>query len=246
MTGDRSFTHLVVVGSSAGGIEALSRLVSVLPEEFPAPVVIAQHLDPDSESHLRNILARAGRLQVRTVTDHEPLEPGVIFVVPANRHVNISDSRIDLIEDGSGRPMPSVDRLMQSAAGAYGERLIAVVLTGTGTDGTKGARAVRQSGGTVVVQDPESAEFQGMPGSIAPNTVDIVAKLDRIGTVIQELVAGEASLEASPEEEHRSLKHLLDGLHEERGLDFTSYKTPTIMRRLKRRMVATETQSIDG
>jgi len=245
MTKDRSFSHLVVVGSSAGGIEALSQLVSALPEKFPAPIVIAQHLDPDSESHLKEILSRKSVPPVRTVTDHEPLEAGVVFVVPANHHVNISDSEIELAEDGAGRPMPSVDRLMESAAGVYGESLIAVVLTGTGTDGAQGARAVRRAGGTVVVQDPESAEFRGMPASIAPNTVDIVARLERIGAVLQDLLSGmEVSERVNPEEERRSLQWFLEELREARGMDFTSYKTPTIMRRLKRRMVATETGDI--
>ncbi|MGI8911929.1 MAG: chemotaxis protein CheB [Rubrobacteraceae bacterium] len=242
MTKDRSFSHLVVVGSSAGGIEALSQLVSVLPEDFPAPIVIAQHLDPNSESHLKEILSRKSALPVRTVTDHDPLEAGVVFVVPANRHVNVSDSEIELVEDGAGRPMPSVDRLMESAAGIYGECLIAVVLTGTGTDGTQGARAVRRAGGTVVVQDPESAEFRGMPASIGPNTVDIVARLDRIGVVLRDLLSGvEADEGPGPEEERQSLEQFLEELREQRGMDFTSYKTPTILRRLKRRMVATET-----
>lgn len=84
----------VVVGASAGGIEALSTLVSGLSPDFPAPMVIAQHLDPSRESHLNDILARKSALPVRTVTEHEPLEPGVIFVVPANHHVNITDSDI--------------------------------------------------------------------------------------------------------------------------------------------------------
>jgi len=135
---------------------------------------------------------------------------------------------------------------MESAAGIYGECLIAVVLTGTGTDGTQGARAVRRAGGTVVVQDPESAEFRGMPASIGPNTVDIVARLDRIGVVLRDLLSGvEADEGPGPEEERQSLEQFLEELREQRGMDFTSYKTPTILRRLKRRMVATETGNIE-
>ena len=147
---DKPFTHLVVVGSSAGGIGALSGLVSSLPEDFGAPIVVAQHLDPKRESHLQEILSRRSPLPVKTVTDHEPLQAGVVFVVPANRHVNITDSAIDLsAEPSSGPPMPSINKLMETAAGVYGENLIAIVLSGTGTDGTEGARAVSQAGGTV-------------------------------------------------------------------------------------------------
>jgi two-component system chemotaxis response regulator CheB len=93
---DNSFTHLVVVGSSAGGSGALSGLVSSLPEDFGAPIVVAQHLSPDRESHLQEIFARRSPLPVKTVTQHEPLQAGVVFVVPANKHVNITDSAIDL------------------------------------------------------------------------------------------------------------------------------------------------------
>src|SRR5579884_2607336 len=93
---EKSFTQLVVVGSSAGGIEALSSLVSTLPTDFPAPVVVAQHLDPERESHLGEILAQRSTLPVRTLGDYQRLEPGVVFVVPANRDVEITDHDIRL------------------------------------------------------------------------------------------------------------------------------------------------------
>src|SRR5436190_9592259 len=107
-----SESYLVVIGSSAGGIEALSTLVATLPADFPAPVVIAQHLDPTRPSALQAILARRSTLPVRTVEEHEPLEAGVVFVVPANRHVLITASAIDLRVDGDGRPVPSINLLL--------------------------------------------------------------------------------------------------------------------------------------
>jgi two-component system CheB/CheR fusion protein len=242
-----SFSHLVVVGSSAGGIEALSKLVSTLPEDLSAPIVIAQHLDPGRVSHLEEILSRRSTLPVRTVTEHEPLEAGVVFVVPSNRHVNITDSEIDLRVNPRGQPMPSVDLLFSSAAESFGEHLIAVILTGTGTDGTEGARVVHRTGGTVIVQDPETAEYPGMPLSLAPNTVDIVAQLERIGSLLKDLLVGvQVSEDRPPDDEQHSLDRFLEELRESHGIDFGSYKTPTIMRRLKRRMVATDTEDIDS
>ncbi|MDP9424499.1 MAG: hypothetical protein M3P37_00285 [Actinomycetota bacterium] len=106
---EASRTQLVMVGSSTGGIEALSKLVSKLPEDFPAPIVSAQHLDPKRESHLQPILANRSALPVRTVSYEEPLENGVIFVVPANNHINITDSHIGMRSNMEGRPKPSVD-----------------------------------------------------------------------------------------------------------------------------------------
>jgi two-component system CheB/CheR fusion protein len=242
---DNSFTHLVVVGSSAGGIGALSGLVSSLPDDFDAPIVVAQHLDPNRESRLQEILARKSPLRVKTVTEHEPLQAGVVFVVPSNRHVNITDSEIDLSsEPSSGQPMPSINLLMETAAGVYGENLIAIVLSGTGTDGTEGARTVSQAGGTVIIQDPATAEFGEMPRSLAPSTVDIVSSLEKIGPVLKKLISGMAVPEESSDE-GRDLEHFLEELHRNRGVDFRSYKRLTILRRLSRRMAATGCKSLD-
>jgi two-component system CheB/CheR fusion protein len=243
---ERTFSHLVVIGASAGGIEALSGLVSTLPEDFPAPIVAVQHLDPDRESHLEEILERKSTLPVRTLEEHTtlPLESGVVFVVPADRHVNITDSEIHLQQDSAGRPKPSIDLIFGSAAAMYGDRLIAVVLTGTGSDGTAGARAVKTAGGTVVIQNPATAAHSSMPQSLAPTTVDVVADLNRMGHVLYDLLAG---LEVPKEpEEQRKLESFLKQIRDSHGIDFRSYRTPTITRRLQRRIVATNSGDLDG
>jgi two-component system, chemotaxis family, CheB/CheR fusion protein len=248
MSQEGKLSHLVVVGASAGGIGALSKFIPTLPEDFPVPIVVAQHLDPDRESRLQEILSRESKLPVRTVVDHEHLEAGVIYVVPANRHVRISDSELGLQTDAHGRPKPSVDLLLSSAAEVFGEHLIAVILSGTGTDGAGGARAVKEAGGTVVIQNPDTAEFGGMPGALAPNTVDMIVELERIGPTLEELLV-QAELpeeeQVVPEDEKRSLKRFLEHLRGRYGVDFTSYKTPTIARRLKRRMVATGSENFE-
>ncbi|HJQ27922.1 MAG TPA: CheR family methyltransferase [Rubrobacter sp.] len=244
MAENRSLSNLVVIGSSAGGVEALSVLLSTLPEDFPAPVIVAQHLDPARESHLGEILGRKSTLPVRTVRDHETLEPGVVFVVPSNRHVNVTGTEIDLRVDSRGRPKPSIDLLLGSAAEVIGERLIAVILTGTGSDGAAGAGVVKKAGGTVIIQNPRTAKYPGMPQSLAPNTVDIVAELDRMGEIIHDLLISTAApLERG---EQVALGALLEEVRERNGIDFSGYKAPTIMRRLQRRIVATESQHIEG
>src|SRR4051812_2924997 len=171
--------QLVVVGSSAGGVEALSTLVAALPADFPAPIVVAQHLDRSRVSHLEEILARRSTLPVRTVSGTEPLAAGVVYVVPSDRNVEISDHHVSVQEPTLlGGPKPSVDLLLGTAAQVFGEELYAVILTGTGSDGANGARLVKEAGGTVVIQNPETASFPGMPLSLAPTTVDIVADLE--------------------------------------------------------------------
>jgi two-component system CheB/CheR fusion protein len=160
--------------------------------------------------------------------------------------VNITDSEINLSsEPSSGQPMPSINLLMETAAGIFGENLIAIVLSGTGTDGTEGARTVSQAGGTVIIQDPETAEFGEMPRSLAPSTVDIISPVEEIGPILKNLISGIAVPEESSEEEGRDLERFLDELHRNRGVDFRSYKRPTILRRLGRRMAATNCESLD-
>ena len=237
-------SHLVVIGSSAGGIDALSTLVATLPSEFPAPIVIAQHLDPTRPSHLGDILARRSTLPVRTAEDHEPLEPGVIYTVPSNRQVQIRDGQVQLQAAETARVKPSIDALFSSAAEAYGDRLIAVILSGTGSDGAAGARMVKKAGGTVMIQDPDTASYPGMPLALAPTTVDIVATLDRMGSILFDLLRG-MEVPTQPETK-QALEQFLEELRERAGIDFSSYKMPTILRRLQRRILATATTDLDG
>lgn len=244
MTESLSLFQLVVVGSSAGGIEALSTLVATLPADFSAPVVIAQHLDPARPSHLAQILARRAHLPVVIVQDHEPLTPGTIYVVPSNSHVAITDHDLALLPDGAGRPKPSVDLLLSSAAAVFGEQLIAVILTGTGSDGTAGALAVKQAGGTVIIQDPDTAAYPGMPQSLAPETVDVVAELAEIGPLLHRLLAGETL--PPPANGEPALHALLEQLRAQSGLDFRLYKRATILRRLQRRIVTTGSGDLAG
>jgi two-component system, chemotaxis family, CheB/CheR fusion protein len=181
---------LVAVGASAGGIEALSTVLGALSKDFPAPIVVAQHLDPTRPSHLDAILARRTPLEVALVTDVAPLLPGTVYVVPSDRDIEISDHEVR-VQASRGTPSnPSINRLLSSATRVYGERLIAVILTGTGSDGAEGAREVKAAGGLVMIENPDTAAFPGMPRSLAPTTVDIVANLDQIGPLLTDLLAG--------------------------------------------------------
>jgi two-component system, chemotaxis family, CheB/CheR fusion protein len=242
MAGEHDAAHLIIIGASAGGIEAVSTVLQTLGPELDASVIIAQHLDPNRTSFLGDILARHSALPVRIVTEHEPLEPGVVFVTPANHHVEITDRDIHLRAPDHIRPVPSIDLLLQSAAERFGERLIAVILTGTGTDGTAGARYVKEAGGTVLIQNPATARYPAMPLSLAPNTVDIVAELDQIGGILTDLVSGELAPPHAPNE--ASLADFLARIRARSGIDFANYKAPTIQRRLQRRIVATGNTSL--
>ncbi|HEU4462892.1 MAG TPA: chemotaxis protein CheB [Solirubrobacterales bacterium] len=181
---------VVVVGASAGGVQALQRLVAALPPELPASILIALHLSAEATSVLHDILSRAGQLDASQAVDGERLERGRIYVAPPNRHLLVHGANVRLSagprENGH---RPAIDPLFRSAARAYGPRVIGVVLTGTLDDGTDGLRLIKDRGGCAVVQDPEDAAYGEMPASaIAYADPQRVVPLAEMGQVIVEVI----------------------------------------------------------
>jgi len=235
---------LVVVGSSAGGVGALSTLVGTLNKNFPAPVVLAQHLDPQRPSHLGSILERRSTLPIVVVSEDAPtpLENGKIYVVPSNRHVRIRDGHVHLQGNDADRPKPSVDMLLSSAAEAYGEHLIAVVLTGSGSDGAAGAVDVKNAGGVVIIQNPQTAAYPSMPLSLPPTAVDHVVEIEQLGPLLYDILKGVNLQE--PEKVEDPLRDLLTHISAQTNIDFRNYKSATILRRIGRRMAVTHNATI--
>jgi two-component system, chemotaxis family, protein-glutamate methylesterase/glutaminase len=183
--------EFLAVASSAGGVTALSRLLGGLPAEFPLPVAIVQHLDRRHETVIAEVLARRSKLRVKLAEAGERVEPGVVFVAPPNFHLLVETggvlalSKTELVHF----VRPSADLLFESAAAAYGDRVLACVLSGSGQDGARGVGAVHSRGGTVIVEDPDTAEFRGMPdAAVASGAADFVLPLDDIPPVICRLV----------------------------------------------------------
>ncbi|HTU83032.1 MAG TPA: CheR family methyltransferase [Candidatus Acidoferrales bacterium] len=235
-------SFLVVTGSSAGGIDALTTFASHLPAQLPVPIVVAQHLSPQHESHLADILSKSTPLNVETIAGEAEVKSGTIYVVPPRHDVEVLDSiaatKLQLCEG----PKPSIDRLFTTAADVYGDRLIAIIFSGMGSDGARGARAVKYAGGTVIVQEPSSAGYPSMPLAIPPTLVDITAPPEAMGTIIADLL-GIAELPTEANEKN-VLRTLLAQLREHSGIDFSQYKMPTIMRRLSRLMISSGVATI--
>jgi two-component system CheB/CheR fusion protein len=233
---------LIVVGASAGGIDALERLASALPSGFPAPVVVAQHLDPSHQSLLDTILRQRSALRIVLLSDDVTLAPGTLYVVPAGKHVEIADGAASLRDTTKTGPTPSIDLLFTSAARTYGDRTIGVILSGTGSDGPAGVLAIKEAGGTIVVQDPSTAAYPSLPASIPPNLIDMMASIESLGSLLTTMVTeGDRS---ARNVDHEMLLGFLLQLRARSGIDFTQYKSPTIRRRLARLMAAARCKTL--
>ncbi|GIJ47922.1 chemotaxis protein CheB [Virgisporangium aliadipatigenens] len=178
---------IVALVASAGGLDALIRVLAPLPADLPAAVLVALHQDPARPSQLRPILARNTRLPVEVAVDRAEIRPGRVLIIPPARHLLVTaDARIGLIDTGAVPPArPSADLLLVTLAVICGRRALAVVLTGMGHDGQAGVRAVAHCGGTVLAQDRVTSKFYAMPSAaIATTNVQRVLALDDIAGAI--------------------------------------------------------------
>ncbi len=181
--------RIVVVGTSAGGLEALTELVPQLPKTFPAPIFIVQHLAPDANaSVLAGCLDKAGSLPCTVAVNGEAFVAGHIYVAPADNHL-LLESTTMMVSKGAreNRYRPAIDPLFRSAAVTHGPRVISVILTGLLDDGTEGTAAVKRCGGTTVVQDPTDARYADMPRSAAAVKVDHCVPLREMATLLDRL-----------------------------------------------------------
>lgn len=186
---------IVAFAASAGGVFALAEILGKLPANFDAIIVCVQHLDPRHRSLMPQVMGRRSNLPVLEAADGMEVEPGHVYLAPPDRHMLVNgDGTISLTQtELVNFVRPSADLLFESVAAAYGERAIAVVLTGAGRDGSMGVTAIKKRGGTVIVQDEATSEFFGMPSAaIRTGTVDFVLSLDEIPTALVTLLAGEA------------------------------------------------------
>lgn len=186
----RSGFDVVAVGASAGGLNALTQILAGLPAGFPAAMVVVQHLDPRHRSLMADILGRRTALPVKQAAEDDRIEPGHVYIAPPAHHLLVNaDARLSLTRTELVHFVrPSADLLFESVAASFKERAIAVVLSGSGVDGAMGVRAIKKMGGTVIVQDAQNADFNGMPkAAIATGAADFVLALDEIAAALQKL-----------------------------------------------------------
>ncbi|MFF0745571.1 chemotaxis protein CheB [Streptomyces sp. NPDC004111] len=190
-TDGRGHWEAVLVASSAGGVQGLKVLLGGLRATFPVPVLVAQHLNRSGGTRIVTILARSTALTVKLAEDGERPRAGTVHIAPPDRHLCVrEDGTLSLThEDRVNYARPAADPLFESAATAYGAGVIGCVLTGADGDGARGVEAIKAQGGTVLVQDPETAEFHGMPkAAVSTGRVDHVLPLADIAPALNRLV----------------------------------------------------------
>jgi two-component system CheB/CheR fusion protein len=234
---------VVAIGASAGGLDALERLFSALPTDTGAAFVVIQHLSPDHKSMMDNLLARYTDMPVRVAEHDVPLLPNAVFLIPPAKSMRLSGDRLLLSPKADhGLSLP-IDIFFTSMAEQCADRGIAVVLSGTGSDGSRGVPAVNAAGGFVFVQEPANAKFDGMPRSaVATGLADVVATAEQLAEHLATHIRtprapGSRLLSGGlPPGLTQPLDAILELMLAASGIDFRDYKPTTVLRRIERRM----------
>ncbi len=253
---------VVGIGASAGGLEALSKLLHHLRPDTGMAFVVVMHLAPEHESQLSRLLAKAGTLPVQEIRQNVRLEPNKVYVMPPNAGVTLDQGwlRLSPLKTTHGQHMP-VDTFFRSLAEKQQNRSVGMVLSGTGTDGTLGLQAIKGAGGITFAQDEKQAKFFGMPGSaIAAGCVDFVsspeAMVKELSRIARHPYVGSpprtqkvrrtesASTEPLAVESTDLLNRIFTLLRARTGVDFSLYKHSTLSRRIARRMVLLKLSSL--
>jgi two-component system CheB/CheR fusion protein len=242
---------VVGIGASAGGLDPLVRFFENLPKDTGMAFVIVQHLSPDFKSLMDELLARHTPLPIHLVEDGMPVEANHIYLIPAKKEMIVSGGRLLLSERGRQQELTlPIDVFFRSLAQDYGSKAVAIVLSGGGSDGSRGISHVHETGGLVLVQDLDSAQFDGMPkAAIETGIVDHTLRPEDMPRVLLERAEGSLAdsagrIEPEPETP-RGLDALYRVLETEFGLDFNHYKPSTVTRRIERRLGLAQAQSVD-
>ena len=234
--------YLVGIGASAGGLEAIHALFDHFPSDSSFSFVIIQHLSPDYKSLMAELLAKHTRMQVREAEDAMLTQPNHVYVLPSRQLLTLEGGRLRLQNKARNRqPNFAIDHFFHSLARDRGAYAIGVVLSGTGTDGTKGARAIKEAGGMVVVQDPLTAKFDGMPRSVLETgLVDLVLSPEQMpGEILnytKKVPLNRTAIHSEESEaEAAALPEILDLIRTQTSHNFRDYKPATIQRRINKR-----------
>lgn len=241
---ERGSHPIVGVGASAGGLEALEKFFRHMPVDTGAAFVVVQHLDPQHRSILPELLARYTAMPVTAIQTGTPASANHVHVIPPNTELYVEKGILRLAEPSKPRGQRHpIDALFASLAQDLGPRSAAVVLSGTGTDGTQGLRAIKARGGTAIVQKPGDAAYPGMPASAA-DIADFILPASDMATAVKSFVAQCPQGDQGDQPDSLDPTDILRVLRETTGQDFGLYRRNTMVRRIQRRMLVTRAQSV--
>jgi two-component system, chemotaxis family, CheB/CheR fusion protein len=237
MSKDWEPVRIVGVGASAGGLESLEKLFASTPGDLGMAFVIVQHLSPNHKSLMTELLARHSAMPVQRAEDGEPVHANHVYLLPPGKEIMIRGGRLALTDKDPEQALTlPIDRFFRSLAHDAGPRAIAIVLSGSGSDGSRGIVEVKRGGGLVLAESAETANFDGMPMSArATGAVDHVCSPQAMARVLME-IAGRPSPEPAPEPLPSAMAVILGLLREAYGIDFSDYRPSTVTRRLERRL----------
>ncbi|KOY53076.1 chemotaxis protein CheB [Polaribacter dokdonensis] len=247
---DDKNSFIVGIGTSAGGLEALKIFFDNLPSDFNHAIVIVQHLSPDYKSLMADLLSRNTDLPLHEVEDGSVIEAGNVYLIPPKKNMTIKNGVLHLTDKPKGFDLNlPIDIFFKSLAVDQKEKSIGIVLSGTGSDGTRGMRAIKEFGGMLMVQKPTDAKFDGMPNStIATGLVDYILPVAHISPELVNFIHHPKSLSTFEDDENsifkKDFEKLISLVHKKTDIDFSDYKLPTLVRRVERRMQVNKAQTI--
>ena len=234
---------VVGIGASAGGLEAFKRLLTAIPEDSGMAYVLVQHLDPTHESFLPEILQRVTKIPVHEIIDDIHLAPDHIYIIPSNKILTSTDGVLQLSPRDTKKLNLSIDIFFTSLADVHKEFAVGVVLSGTGSDGTLGLKAIKEHGGISIVQDTQSAGYNSMPlSAVNAGVVDFILAPEKIPAQLLQINSAYKTShvykekEEVPKDDEAIFKQIILLLHHRSGVDFSYYKQPTFHRRVARRI----------
>ena len=226
---------VVAIGTSAGGLAACTTLLQHVPIDTGLAFVVVQHLDPNHESHLVELLAKATAMPVVKIEDGMAVLPDRVHVIPADAGLGITGDVLQLLPRGADRPPMPIDGFLRALAEDRGNNAVAVILSGSGTDGSLGVQAIREHGGITMAQEPTDAAFDGMPRSaVATGCIDRTMTAEQLGGELAHICTGLRRGRGPADQD--AMRDLLSLLRAATGVDFTQYRRTTVGRRLWRRI----------
>ena len=244
---------IVGIGASAGGLEACQELLRNLSDKSGMAFVFIMHLAPEHKSMLTELLSKSTKMPVREIKNGMPIEANHVYVIPPGANISVAKGKLKLkkVKDTSLKRMP-IDWFFSSLAEEHGNSTIGVILSGTATDGTLGAEAIKAEGGIIFAQDEKTAKYNGMPQSvIGAGYVDFVLSPKKIAHELEDIAkhplilsSGLVKTDKSSITEDKGFESIFDILRSSKGLDLTGYKTNTISRRISRRMVLLKLENL--